>query len=384
MLVHTEIIGILGNVFSYQIIPNPLISVCTNNGSLPYETQSTLVIHPTPVMDPNTFINNPPVPASVPQGTSTTLTIDMLVGTPPFNIIVNGNETPIASSSNFNILGMSGTGILTPNYDINTNPVTISVDQITDNNGCSFNNNPVSVSITNPSSLTIANTSTVNVSCIGGNNGRANVTVSGGTQPYSYLWSNGQTSATATSLTAGSYSCTITDANGCVVTTQNLNVFQPSAISLNFSSVSNVSCLGGSNGFATISVTGGTSPYSYLWSNGEESELIQLSTPGSYSVQVTDFNGCQKDVSFTIDPISALNIAFVTQGVTCADNIDGSAEVIVSGGYPPYRFLWDNNIETPLNEGLSSGNIGLTVTDNNGCSIFQEANVPSSNKVCIK
>ena len=92
-------------------------------------------------MDPNTFINNPPVPASVPQGNSTTLTIDMLVGTPPFNIIVNGNETPIASSSNFNILGMSGTGTLTPNYDINTNPVTISVDQITDNNGCIINPN---------------------------------------------------------------------------------------------------------------------------------------------------------------------------------------------------------------------------------------------------
>ena len=60
----------------------------------------------------NTFINNPPLPASVPQGTSTTLTIDMLVGTPPFNVIVNGKETPIASSSNFNILGMSGTGTL--------------------------------------------------------------------------------------------------------------------------------------------------------------------------------------------------------------------------------------------------------------------------------
>ena len=89
-------IGNIGNVFNYQITPNPLISVCTNNGSLPYETQSTLVIHPTPVMDPNTFINNPPVPASVPQGTSTTLTIDMLVGTPPFNVIVNGNETPTA------------------------------------------------------------------------------------------------------------------------------------------------------------------------------------------------------------------------------------------------------------------------------------------------
>ena len=154
-------IGNIGNIFSYQITPNALISVCTNNGSLPYETQSTLIIHPTPVMDPNTFINNPPLPASVPQGNFTTITIDMLVGTPPFNIIVNGNETPTASSSNFNILGMSGTGILTPNYDINTNPVTISVDQITDNNGCIINPNINTDIFVEPWPLISANTAPV-------------------------------------------------------------------------------------------------------------------------------------------------------------------------------------------------------------------------------
>ena len=134
------VIGAPGNALNYviDIAILPPGSICNNNGTNQYITQSILTIHPEPVIDPLTFINNPPIPASVPQGTSTTITIDMLVGTPPFLVNLQGNETP-QSSASFNILAMSGAGTITPNYDINTNPVTISIDEIEDANGCIIN-----------------------------------------------------------------------------------------------------------------------------------------------------------------------------------------------------------------------------------------------------
>ncbi len=129
------------NAFTYEIAP-VAPSVCTNNGSLPYITQSILTIYPEPVVDPLTFINNPPNPISVPQGTSTTITVDMSVGTAPFTVSLSGNESPPPlgpgqSSGTFNILfGMSGSGLFTPNYDINTIPVSVSITSVMDGHGC--------------------------------------------------------------------------------------------------------------------------------------------------------------------------------------------------------------------------------------------------------
>ena len=281
--------------------------------------------------------------------------VDILtfLGTPPYNYVFNNGLTGTYSGS------VSVSGFSSGSYTYT----------ITDNNGCSFNNNPVTVNITNPPSLTIANTSTINVSCFGGNNGRANVAVSGGTQPYTYLWSNGQTSATATSLTAGSYSCTITDANGCVVTTQSLNVFQPSAISLNFGSVSHVSCLGGSNGFATISVTGGTSPYSYLWSNGQTSSTATNLSAGNYSCVITDDNGCSttSGTLTIVEPDSAITVDTIITDVSCNGGNDGSITILVSGGNAPYTYLWSTGSTTNSINNLLAGVYSCSVTDLNGC-----------------
>ena len=285
----------------------------------------------------------------------------------------SASVNPIGGVQNYNVLWSTG------NTGFNQNQLgsgTYSVS-ITDANGCQLIE---SFEVTEP----IVNLYTNTIQCSGSNTGQIeavllNVNPS---SVFTALWddANAQTTFTAVNLFPGVYSITLTDQFGCELTaTETL----PEPDSLSVFVEHTQPCVEKPLASALVLTSGGATPYSYLWSNGEESELIQLSTPGSYTVQVTDFNGCQKDVSFTINPISALNIAFFTQGVTCTDNIDGSAEVIVSGGYPPYRFLWDNNIETPLNEGLSSGNIGLTVTDNQGCSIFQEANVPPSNEVCI-
>ena len=109
--------------------------------------------------------------------------------------------------------------------------------------------------------------SSTDVSCYDGADGSATITATGGTAPYTYLWSDGQTTATATGLGAGTYSVTATDANGCT-TSQTVTVNEPTALS-NLMSSTNVSCNAFTDGTATITVSGGTAPYTYLWSDGQ-------------------------------------------------------------------------------------------------------------------
>lgn len=120
--------------FSYQLVPANPLSSCTNNGALPYSTSSNITIHPEPKIDPTTPTANPLV---VPQSISTTIFVNMLEGTPPFTVNLQGNEIPLGIYLPFVINpGMSGSGSVTPNYDINNNPVTISITSITDGNNC--------------------------------------------------------------------------------------------------------------------------------------------------------------------------------------------------------------------------------------------------------
>src|SRR5690606_2840199 len=110
----------------------------------------------------------------------------------------------------------------------------------------------------------------INVACFGGNDGSAMVTVSGGSAPYTYLWNdtNAQTTATATGLEAGTYTVTVTDANNCTTTT-NVTIAEPTLLeaSIALTNVVNVSCFDGNDGEATVTVTGGTAPYTYLWND---------------------------------------------------------------------------------------------------------------------
>src|SRR5690606_26770758 len=149
------------------------------------------------------------------------------------------------------------------------------------------------VTITQPNILT-GTISTQNVSCFGLDNGSATVNAAGGTMPYTYSWNTTptQTTATAGNLAAGSYSITVTDTNGCT-SIASANITAPAALNTSLSA-NNVSCHGGNNGSATVSVTGGTLPYLYSWNT---SPVITTATPsgltaGTYTVTVTDNNGC--------------------------------------------------------------------------------------------
>ena len=151
----------------------------------------------------------------------------------------------------------------------------------------------------------------INISCNGMNDGSATVIPSGGVVPYTYWWSNGQTTATALGLIAGTYSCTVMDANGCQVSSS-VNVIEPSAL-ISTIQQNSVSCFGGNDGSATVIPSGGVVPYTYWWSNGQTTATALGLIAGAYSVEIYDANNCLLNMSDSItEPSEILTNISVT------------------------------------------------------------------------
>ncbi|MFM7822458.1 MAG: SprB repeat-containing protein, partial [Bacteroidota bacterium] len=215
----------------------------------------------------------------------------------------------------------------------------------------------------------LSSTQTTPVSCNSGANGAIDLTVTGGTLPYVYSWSNGATSEDISGLAAGTYTVSVTDANGCT-SSLTVNISQPqNALSLSTVSVANVDCFGGTNGNIDLNVSGGTSPYTYLWSNGSVSEDLNGITAGTYTVSVVDANGCDGTATININqPANPLsNTVSVTQQVNCFNGNDGSVDLSVNGGTLPYVYSWSNGSTTEDLSGLSAGVYTVLITDQNGC-----------------
>ncbi|MFT3704853.1 MAG: YDG domain-containing protein [Agriterribacter sp.] len=237
---------------------------------------------------------------------------------------------------------------------------------ITDANACQITK---TVTITQPTALS-ATTAKTDVSCNAGSNGTASVSATGGTPSYTYSWApSGGTAATATGLAAGVYTCTITDANACQIT-KSITVTQPTAISTTGSKV-NVSCNGGSNGSATVSVTGGTGAYTYSWSpSGGTSASATGLAVGVYTVTVTDANACTATRSFTITQPTALTATTSQTNISCNGGSNGTATVSATGGTPSYTYSWAPSGGTSATAtGLAAGVYTCTITDANSCQI---------------
>ncbi|HRK29227.1 MAG TPA: HYR domain-containing protein, partial [Chitinophagales bacterium] len=184
-----------------------------------------------------------------------------------------------------------------------------------------------------------------NVSCNGGNNGTITVSTSGGTAPYTYIWSNGATGSFVSGLTAGNYSVTATDANGC---TRVRNVIMIAPPLLNCSAtVTNITCAGLNNGSITTTTSGGVAPYTYVWSNGASGSSISGLSAGTYTVTTTDTNGCVCIQSLTVSAAPTASVLTgsvnVYEGGGIIPTFFNVNTINFSGGTAPYNYTWNTS-----------------------------------------
>lgn len=205
-----------------------------------------------------------------------------------------------------------------------------------------------------------------NVSCFGGNNGAVDLSVSAGTAPLTFLWSNTETTEDISGLIIGNYLVTVTDANGCS-NTGSVLITQPTQITLS-TVITDVSCFGGGDGEIDLTVVGGVGPYTYLWTGGATTEDLSGLAALTYDVTVTDANLCTATGSATVNqPAAALSVSGIITNILCNSMCTGAIDVTASGGTPAYLYSWNTGSIVADQTGLCAGAYGLTVTDSHGC-----------------
>jgi gliding motility-associated-like protein len=226
----------------------------------------------------------------------------------------------------------------------------------------------MSISIAEPTPLALQGTTTQS-SCTNAD-GTATITASGGTPSYTYLWSDGQTTATAIGLVAGSYTVTVTDANGCTQTST-LTVTDINAPTSAITGSSDVTCFGDGDGWAVVTVSGGTGPFQYAWNTTVpvNNDTLQGVGGGLWSVTITDALGCTTTASVTLNEPAVLAATMDSVAPSCFGLADGTGAVTVTGGTPNYSYVWSSAATTSTITGLTAGAYSVTVTDANGCTV---------------
>lgn len=222
-----------------------------------------------------------------------------------------------------------------------------------------------------------------NTICNGGSNGTATTAGSGGTGPYTYSWSNGQTTSTASGLTAGTYLATISDAGGCRIMTQ-VTITQPALITFQTQSTSGPTlCYGAKNGSATISaISGGTTPYTYSWSNGQSAITATGLSAGTYTITVADNKGCSAIQTALVGQQKPVISTITSTPATCGSK-DGTAAAIFSTTTISYSWSpsgGNGSFATSTTAtGLSAGTYTLTATSFGGCTASATTTITNSN-----
>ena len=307
------------------------------------------------------------------QSDSLTIAVPNPLNSSSTNSDYNGYGVSCATATDGNI-DISVNGGLSPyNFiwnngatteDLNNLSAALYILTITDANNCQLID---SIDITAPTLLSVNITITDSINCNGSNDGKALATATGGTGTINYLWSNGQNTATATGLTAGTYTLTATDANGCTAT-QSINITEPAAITLNINNSVSISCNGANDGEATATVSGGSNPLSFLWSDGQNTAIATALAAGTYTVTATDANGCTATGSIVLSEPTALSLVINNNvAISCNSNNDGEATATATGGTGTINYAWSNGQNSAIATGLAAGTYTVTATDANGC-----------------
>lgn len=208
----------------------------------------------------------------------------------------------------------------------------------------------------------------INVDCFGNNTGSVDVTVSGGTSPYTFTWSNGSVDEDLAGVVAGSYTAVVTDANGCTESIT-VTISEPAALDLD-ADITNVACEGAGTGSIDLTVTGGVQPHTYAWSNGGLNAAVDDLDAGVYTVTVTDANGCTLIESYTVTEPAAIAVSGVVTDLLCSGDNDGTIDLTVTGGSGGYSFSWNNGAVTEDLDGVAAGTYTVTVLDANECTVM--------------
>ncbi len=241
------------------------------------------------------------------------------------------------------------------------------------------------VEIYEPELLVAVPTSTP-VSCFGGINGTATANVSGGTEPYTILWSNGDVGPIATGLAEATYTVTITDANNCA-TFGTVDVGISNTFAILFDSIQHVSCTGYSDGSVVANATGGSGVYSYLWNTGDTTAAIDTLSAGYYDVTVSDMNGCVlTDSTLIVEPLPLSATILSEFSTSCYYSCDGASTVQANGGTTPYNYLWDANTGSQIGTTatlLCPDTFVVSVIDDNGCQVLTSAIITAPDTIVL-
>jgi hypothetical protein len=252
---------------------------------------------------------------------------------------------------------------------------------VLDNLGCT---DTATIAVLQPVLLGVS-VSATNATTAGGTDGTATATRSGGSFPFTYSWNTSpvQTTATVTGLAAGNYCVTVTDANGCTTTACG-TVNQPGCnVSLALTQDS-VLCNGGTTGAIHATASNGAAPYQYRISSGsyQVSGTFNGRAAGIYTIEVLDNAGCSASNTITVLQPTTLALLVSTTAETTNGAADGTASSTISGGTPPYDYMWSNGANSQNITGLPPGQYCVTVTDANGCTISACGTVSTSSTGC--
>jgi Zn-dependent metalloprotease len=289
---------------------------------------------------------------------------------------ISGNVTNVSCNGlNDGVIAVTATGSSPFNYQWNNGVNASALNALTAGNyslsvndvyGCS---STASFSVSEPNLLSVVALpapDTCNLSV-----GNILLSTTGGTAPYGFNWSNGATTSSIQSLTAGAYSVTITDSHHCSAIA-NAVVNNEGTISIS-TATTDVLCHGETTGVAAVSVNIGNAPYTFIWNNGQTTNTLNNIPAGTYTVSVTDALGCSAVSSVIINEPTPLSVSVAYEEPTCNGMNNGTANVIASGGTAAYHYQWNTTEVTDTIKTLSAGTYQVTVTDGNGCTATASA-----------